>query len=216
MLRRSVCIRCLAAAAAALALLAGGCASSGTGATTTSNGVATVPKESGGLHGDPLTPAPALPAVTFTDTAGKPYALRTQPTGKLFLLYFGYTRCPDVCPTTMADLAAALRQVPAAVRNQVSVGFISVDPSHDTPAVLRAWLDRFDRNFIGLTAPTGTVERTQRALGLPVLPPAQQVTNHSAELLVFGPDRRAHTVYTAGTSVQQFAADLPVLAKKAG
>lgn len=210
-------IRWLAAALAALALLVTGCgASSGSTAdTTTSNGVATVPKQKAGMHGDPLTPAPALPAVTFTDTAGKAYDLRTQPTKRLFLLFFGYTRCPDVCPTTMADLAAALHQLPASVDDQVSVGFITVDPKHDTPRVLRAWLDHFDRSFIGLTGFSATVEKAQRALGLPVLPLAQQVTNHSAEVLVFGPDKRAHTVYTAATSAQDFATDLPVLVKQA-
>lgn len=70
--------------------------------------------------------------------------------GRPVLLYFGYTHCPDVCPTTLADLAIALRQLgPAA--DQVRVLFVSVDPARDTPAVLKSYVNAFGPWFVGLT-----------------------------------------------------------------
>jgi len=207
----------------ALTLLVAGCGASAAGSSdgttskgTTSNGVATVPTQAAGEHGDPLVPAKALPALSFTDTSGKPFALRSEPTKGLLLLYFGYTRCPDVCPTTMADVAAALNQLPASVRDRVTVGFISVDPAYDTPKRIRLWLNHFSTSFIGLHGSTALVHQAQRDVGLPVLPGKASVTNHSAELLVFGADKKAHYAYTAGQSAADYEADLPVLVQRYG
>lgn len=202
----------------ALTVLVAGCgaAASGSSDGTTSNGVATVPTQAAGAHGDPLVPAKALPALIFTDTSGKPFALRSEPSKGLFLLFFGYTRCPDVCPTTMADVAAALDQLPASVRDRVTVGFISVDPAYDTPQRIRLWLNHFSTSFIGLSGSSAQVGKAQRAVGLPVLPGKAQVTNHAAELLVFGKDKTAHYAYTAGQSAADYEADLPVLVHKYG
>ncbi|MGH8283585.1 MAG: SCO family protein [Gammaproteobacteria bacterium] len=70
--------------------------------------------------------------------------------GKLVLLYFGYTHCPDVCPITMADLSTALKQLgPQA--DQVRILFVSVDPARDTPAVLKSYVSAFSPWIVGLT-----------------------------------------------------------------
>lgn len=71
--------------------------------------------------------------------------------GKATLLYFGYTHCPDVCPITLAKMATALRRLDADVRDQIQVLFVSVDPSRDTPEVLKQYTDAFGPEFIGLT-----------------------------------------------------------------
>ncbi|MGH8371110.1 MAG: SCO family protein [Gammaproteobacteria bacterium] len=77
--------------------------------------------------------------------------------GKLTLLYFGYTHCPDVCPTTLADLGQAIRQLgPQA--DQVQVLFVSVDPARDTPAALKKYVNAFGPWFVGLT---GSQEQLQ-------------------------------------------------------
>ena len=70
--------------------------------------------------------------------------------GKPVMLYFGYTHCPDVCPTTLADLAIALRQL-GPVADQVRVLFVSVDPARDTPVVLKTYVKAFGPWFVGLT-----------------------------------------------------------------
>ena len=70
--------------------------------------------------------------------------------GKLIVLFFGYTHCPDVCPTTLADVAMALRQLPPESAARVQVLFVSVDPERDTPELLKAYVPYFDPAFLGL------------------------------------------------------------------
>lgn len=185
------------------ALLVAGCSSGG--ATKTASLRAT------GL------PAPvATPVARLTDTSGKPYDLRARTAGKLTLMYFGYTHCPDVCPTTVADMAAALGMVSPAVRAKTSVVFITTDPARDTPPVLRRWLSQFDPGFVGLTGSVSAITSVADALGVPIEAPQRQsdgsfTVTHGAQVFAFGPDGRAHYVYLAGTQVTDYAHDLPLL-----
>lgn len=72
------------------------------------------------------------PALVLTDTEGRPYDLRAH-NGGVTALFFGYTQCPDICPTTMADLATARRELSASQREKVTVVFVTEDPENDTP-----------------------------------------------------------------------------------
>lgn len=92
-----------------------------------------------------------LAGTTLTDTAGRPYTLRTDATKPLTLVFFGYTHCPDECPLVMSTLAAAMTQLDPHDRKRVDVVFVTTDPGRDKPAVIRKWLDRYDPGFIGLT-----------------------------------------------------------------
>jgi len=85
----------------------------------------------------------------LTDQAGQPLRLSDM-RGHTVAIYFGYARCPDVCPATLAHLASARRSLGAAGAS-TRVVFITVDPRHDTPGVLKEYLARFDPTFIGLT-----------------------------------------------------------------
>ena len=138
--------------------------------------------------------------------------------GRLAYLFFGYSNCPDVCPTTMADIAAALGKVPATDRAKTTVVFITTDPRRDTGPVLRAWLDRFDPSFVGLTGTDAQLAAAQQAAGVPLAEPEGTgegyTVTHSAEVLAFSPDDRAHAVYLDGTSVSDYAHDLPLLLAK--
>ena len=158
----------------------------------------------------------AKPAFSLTDAAGQPYDFDQRTDRKLTLLYFGYTHCPDVCPTTMADIAAALRALPAAESAKISVVFVSTDPARDTPAVLHTWLDQFNPAFVGLTGPLATIQRAASALGIPVSAPTTSAdgdytVTHGAEVLAFNTDDEAHVLFTAGTTVGQYDHDLPLL-----
>ena len=152
----------------------------------------------------------------LTDTSGRPYSLAARTRGKLTYLYFGYTHCPDVCPTTVADLATALQKQPPSVRNRVAVVFVTVDPKRDTPHVLRRWLDHFNHSFVGLTGNTRSIVAAERAAGVPV-PPARKhkgrryAVVHSSLLLAFSPDDRSHVVYLQGFHSRDFAHDMPLL-----
>ncbi|SDG34346.1 protein SCO1/2 [Onishia taeanensis] len=75
-------------------------------------------------------------------------------TGKTTLLYFGYTHCPDVCPTSLARMTAAIKKLDESARDDIQVLFVSVDPERDTPARLRQYTDVFGPQFIGLTGNT--------------------------------------------------------------
>lgn len=78
--------------------------------------------------------------------------------GKTTLLFFGFTHCPDVCPTSLAKLAAATRQVDEELRDEIQVLFISVDPSRDTPEIMKQYTDVFGPQFIGLTGDKANID----------------------------------------------------------
>jgi protein SCO1/2 len=159
----------------------------------------------------------AKPALTLTDTDGKPYDLVKQTAGKPTLLYFGYTHCPDVCPTTMADIAAAKRKLPKAEQDRLQVVFVSTDPDRDTPQRLRQWLAVQDPGFVGLTGDITEIQKAARSLGVMIEKPVKQqdgsiTVSHGAEVFAYSPkDNNCHFLYTSGVSADQYATDLPKL-----
>lgn len=120
-------------------------------------------------HGPEPEPVPDRPTFVLTDNEGRSYDFAEQTGGRPTLVYFGYTNCPDECPTAMADIAAALRTTPGAVREQVKVVLVTTDPDRGTAPVLRRWLDQFDPAFIGLRAhpPRSTLRRSPPASSPP-------------------------------------------------
>jgi protein SCO1/2 len=161
-----------------------------------------------------LQPAQPRPEFTLTDTSGRRYDFAARTGGRPTFLFFGYTDCPDVCPTTMADVAAALRGTPAGVRRAVQVVFVTTDPHHDTGPVLARWLRRFDTDlptrFVGLTGTESQVDTAQTAARVPVASDGGRT--HSAELLLFGTDDYARVVYLSGSSPDDIRHDLPTVA----
>ncbi|EMP56411.1 electron transport protein SCO1/SenC [Marinobacter santoriniensis NKSG1] len=89
-------------------------------------------------------------AFTLTDTRGQSVTA-DQTAGKIRLLYFGYTSCPDVCPTTLADLRQAVRALPETTRDDIVTLFVSVDPERDTPERLASYVRFFGDRVIGMT-----------------------------------------------------------------
>jgi SCO1/SenC len=89
----------------------------------------------------------AKPSFTLTDDHGKPFAFQRETTGKVTLLYFGYTHCPDLCPENMSLLAFAVRQLPPAIRSHIAVVFVTTDPARHTPTLLASWLGNFKRQL---------------------------------------------------------------------
>lgn len=157
------------------------------------------------------------PAVTLTDTAGRPYSLVSDMTKPVTLVVFVYSHCPDVCPTGLADLAATLRRVDPQVRSQTDVLVITTDPDRDTAPVLRDYLDRFDPSFIGLTGPLSEIKTAADGLGVALtdanrLPGGGYEIGHGAQVIGFGRDGGAHLIWTPGTSVADLRHDLTVLA----
>ncbi|WNB84763.1 SCO family protein [Cellulomonas sp. ATA003] len=144
------------------------------------------------------------------------------------MVFFGYTHCPDLCPTTMADLAAARRQLPQEFRQKVVVAFVTEDPDRDSPAVLRDWLDAMDPEFVGLQGGNQDTAAALRELYLPessIIPtpsapvvhpddghvhPGDYGVDHPGVVYAFGPEQTLF--YTGGTRPQQYAEDFALLA----
>jgi protein SCO1/2 len=99
-----------------------------------------------------------MPSLQFTliGDNGKPVTAADF-AGKVVLLYFGYTHCPDVCPATLAILAQALHRL-GTEANRVTVLFVSVDPKRDTPAVLESYVSAFGQHIVGLTGDPGELD----------------------------------------------------------
>ena len=170
------------------------------------------------LRGPRLTRAIPRPDVTLTHSDGRPLDVRADTRGTLTFLFFGYTHCPDVCPLHMANLAAALRELPEAQAKRVRVVFVTTDPERDTPERLTSWLANFDSTFIGARGSPQALEAAQRSLGMPVASRDAQVpdsggytVSHGAHLWAFTPDDSAHVVYPMGMGREVFAADIPIL-----
>ena len=150
------------------------------------------------------------PALRLLDTNSQLFDLQARPPGQVTLLFFGYTHCPDVCPTTMADLAAALRRLTSPERARVEVAFVTEDPSRDLPPQLRIWLDRFDHSFIGLVGGGDRTAAVLRALKAPASEvPRGGDVEHTGSVYAFAGSQVL--VYTGGTTPAQYAADLRLL-----
>ncbi len=171
-----------------------------------------------GLRGVQPDAAYPRPAFTLTDTTGASYDFGARTAGRATILFFGYTDCPDECPTAMADVASALRKAPE-LRDRVSVVFVTTDPKRDSPRVIRRWLDRFDESFVGLTGSPQQLVVAQQAAHVPPAktgpdgPSGYEVT-HSSLLLGYGANDRARVVYPPGAKVSDIAADLHLLVEK--
>jgi protein SCO1/2 len=103
----------------------------------------------------------AAPALRLTDQDGRPFDLASL-RGEPVLVYFGYTHCPDVCPTTLADIREALRLVDSPVR----VVFVTVDPARDDAGAMKQYVDYYQSGFIGLTGSEAEIAAAAEAWGV--------------------------------------------------
>jgi protein SCO1/2 len=201
-------------ACVALVLALTACSSAdGAGPQSSSKGLDDRP--AGNFAGFGLTPARPRPQFTLTDTAGKKYSFAQKTAGKATLLFFGYTRCPDICPATMADIGVALRELPESVSKKVTVVFVSTDVKHDTDAVLNRWIKNFSPHthatFVGLRGTQAQVDAAQAASHILIAEDGGKT--HSTQVLLFGPDDYAHDsfIYNDNNESKQMAHDLPLV-----
>jgi protein SCO1 len=116
----------------------------------------------------PLAGAKIGGPFTLTDQNGATVTERSFP-GQYRIMYFGYTFCPDVCPTDVANLARGLKafaKVDPARAGRVKLIFVSVDPARDTPAVLKSFTAAFDPKMVGLTGSLKATEAVAKAFGI--------------------------------------------------
>lgn len=172
-----------------------------------------------GLAGPQVQPPIPKPDFTLTTTDGRAFDFRKETEGKVALLFFGYTNCPDVCPVHLANIAAALKTLGPDVNNGLRVVFVTTDPARDTPDKMRAWLDKFDPRFIGLTGDSTAIAAAmgRLKLGQTVKEPGATADTytigHSTLILAFTRDNLAHVVYPFGIRQADWARDLQLLVK---
>jgi len=166
------------------------------------NGVVSVPTGETVTLGGPFS---------LTDQSG---TIRTEKdfSGKYMLVFFGYTYCPDVCPTTLAVMAGALDKMGARAEKIVPV-MITVDPKRDTPEKLKAYLESFGPNFVGLTGTAEDIAAVAKEYSVyyrehPAENGGEYTVDHSGVVYLMDPNGGFVTNYSLETSPDRMAEDL--------
>lgn len=166
------------------------------------------------FKGVDLTGAEYARSLNLPDQDGRSRSLADFK-GKVVVVFFGYTQCPDVCPTTMAELAEVKRSL-GADGERVQGVFVSVDPERDTPALLKAYMASFDPSFVALR---GSEEQTKAAAKefkvyyakVPGKTPESYTLDHTAASFIFDPEGRVRVFSRYGSGAQALADDIKLL-----
>lgn len=174
--------------------------------------------------------SPEKPAFRGVDITGAPYAkdfslpdatgqMRTMRdfSGKVVLVFFGYTQCPDVCPTTLQEVLEVKRQL-GSDGERVQAVFVTVDPERDTPQLLQAYMANFDPSFVALhpspeQLPALLKEFKIYAKKVEGKTPTSYTMDHSAQTYLYDPQGRLRLFSRYGSGVQALTEDVRLLLK---
>lgn len=158
-----------------------------------------------------IDPARPLPEFRLTDQNGAEFT-PSRLEGRWSLMFFGFTHCPDVCPTTLGMLAQVEKQLadlPQSERPQIVL--VSVDPKRDTPAQLAPYVKFFSPSFTGVTGSQAAIDDFTRALGVPVaMTPTSNgdyTVDHSAAIFLIDPDGAMRALFSTPHVSQEIAQD---------
>jgi len=164
-----------------------------------------------GLQNIILPHPKALPEFQLSDYDGRPFGPQRL-RGKWTFMFFGYTHCPDICPTALYTLQQLRKQLTAdpAAQADTQVLFISLDPHRDTAAILRDYVRYFDPSFLAATGDTRMIDRLTGELGIPYAiedgpTPDEYIVNHSATILLLDPQGRYYARFSTITSPSAMA-----------
>jgi protein SCO1/2 len=166
------------------------------------------------FNGVDITGAELGGDLALTDHNGRKVSLADF-RGKVAVLFFGFTQCPDVCPTTLSDMAKVMKLLgPDAARVQVL--FVTIDPERDTPALLKEYVPQFDKSFLGLYGDAEATARVAKDFKIyvqkrPTGAPGQYTMDHSAQTLVFDANGKLRLFFSYGTEAEKIAPDLKKL-----
>lgn len=152
----------------------------------------------------------------LTDHTGKPRTLADYK-GKVVLVFFGYTQCPDVCPTTMVEMANVLKDM-GPLASKVQVLFVTIDPERDTQELLSKYVPAFDPSFVGLYGDAAATEKVAKEFRVfyqkvPGKTPGSYSMDHTAGSYVFDPDGHIRLFVRHGQGPEPIAHDLKLLLK---
>jgi len=160
------------------------------------------------FKGAVINPPWPAPEINLTDDNGQPFTLSSQ-RGKVVLLYFGYTNCPDECPLTMAHLKLALDNLGDKASN-VQVIMVSTDPARDTQQALNDFMGHFNLSFLGLTGTVDELQKTWKDYGVSVEDGGE---THSTFLYVIDPAGNIRETFLPDTEPIDIAADVKLFLK---
>lgn len=152
--------------------------------------------------------------LNMIDTSGQERTLADYK-GKVLMIFFGYTQCPDVCPTAMAQAAQAM-EILGDKAKDVRVIMISVDPDRDTPAVLQSYVQAFDDDFIGLTGTQKQLEKTARSFKAfyarePGPTPEHYAMNHTSAFYLMDKNGEARALLGPTLTPEEMVHDIELL-----
>lgn len=170
------------------------------------------------LHGIQLQSPRVADDFTLQTSEGEAMSL-TDFRGKYVVLFFGYTFCPDVCPTTLNDLQKLVKTLGPDRAEDIQVVMVSVDPERDTPDQLAQYLGYFDPNFIGMT---GTVEEIQPVAGQFGIyferyegsADTGYLVDHTSAVTVIDPEGYVRIIFTYGVKGEEMASDIAYLMRR--
>ncbi len=172
------------------------------------------------FRGVTLDPPKEAPDFTLTDFDGKPFQLSDH-RGKVVILFFGFTNCPDMCPAALSDMAAARRKLGADAEKVQGV-FVSLDPDRDTPERLKRYVTAFDPTFIGVRGSEMELEPVVKDYGVTYmrrdLPGSAlgYTIDHSTFIYVIDSAGRWRLLFTHGMPVDDIVSDLRYLVRRGG
>lgn len=160
------------------------------------------------LQGSVINPPVPAASIDLMNFDGRPFSLNDA-RGKVTLLYFGYTNCPDECPLMMAHLKLAVDAVGSGA-DQIVVAMVTTDPMRDTPDTLRQFLRKFDPSFMGLTGSNDDLATVWKGYGVTALNGGE---THSNYLYVIDPSGDLVETFLADAAPEIIAADVRLLLK---
>ena len=166
------------------------------------------------FHFTDITGAEFARKLELTDTDGKPRSLADW-RGKVIVVFFGYTQCPDVCPTTMAELAQIRTQL-GADGDRLETVFVTIDPERDTPEVLKAYVANFGPNVVALRGDAGQTAAAAKEFKVfyakvPGKTAGSYTMDHSAASFVFDPAGRVRLFVPYGADTKLLTGDVKQL-----
>ncbi|MCZ2103164.1 MAG: SCO family protein [Comamonadaceae bacterium] len=170
------------------------------------------------FHGVDITGADYARDLPLTDQFGQERHIKDFE-GKVVAVFFGYTHCPDVCPTTMAELADVKREL-GADGDRLQAIFVTVDPQRDTPEILKAYMANFDPSFLALRGSPEELAAVAKDFKIfykqvPGPTPTSYTMDHSAGMYLFDPEGRLRLFQRYGSSAQDLVEDVRALLKTA-
>lgn len=169
-----------------------------------------------GMNGDVLDDPYVVPEVTLTDTDGAAFDLAKDTEDPLTLVFFGFTNCPDICNVVLSSMASARTRLSDEQREEMQVVFVTTDPARDDEATIRAYLDRFDPSFTGLTGDMASLQEAASAFSIffekgDRLPSGGYDVAHGSYIAAVDGDDRVPVVWDEQTSAAQLAEDVSAL-----